>query len=151
VRPRPRRGVEMSDDEETGKAPGAPTGAEPPLVACLGPECELEGKLRFRGWLRIEGVVVGELIGDNLVVGPTGRVKADLSIGQLVVEGQVEGTVHASQAVEIRHRGQLRGEVETPSLFIDRGVVFEGRCRVTDPQQPEDPVSQKTPSERPGD
>ena len=95
--------------------------------------------------------MVGELIGDNLVVGPTGRVKADLSIGQLVVEGEVEGTVRASQAVEIRHRGQLRGEVETPSLFIDRGVLFEGRCRVTDPARPADPVSQKTPSPRQGD
>jgi cytoskeletal protein CcmA (bactofilin family) len=134
----------MSDDEES-KVPAAPT------VACLGPECELEGTLRFRGWLRIEGAVVGELVGDNLVVGPTGRVKADLSIGQLVVEGQVEGTVRASQAVEIRQRGQLRGEIETPSLFIDRGVTFEGRCRVTDPERPADPVSQKTPSPRGGD
>lgn len=101
-------------------------------VACLGPDCALEGRLRFRGWLRIEGSVVGEVIGENLVVGPTGQVKADLTVGHLVVEGTVEGTVRASEAVEIRQNGQLRGEVETPSLFIDRGVVFEGRCRVTD-------------------
>ena len=35
-------------DEDNGNVPGAPTGAQPPLVACLGPGCELEGTLRFR-------------------------------------------------------------------------------------------------------
>jgi cytoskeletal protein CcmA (bactofilin family) len=74
------------------------------------------------------------VIGENLVVGPAGRVKANLVVGHLVVEGAVEGTVRATEAVEIRQSGRLRGEVETPSLFIDRGVVFEGHCRVIEPR-----------------
>jgi cytoskeletal protein CcmA (bactofilin family) len=120
----------MSEHDDSNGGDRTPDSAE--IAACLGPDCELDGKLRFRGWLRIDGTLVGEVIGDNLVVGPSGSVKADLCIAHLVVEGKVEGRVRASKAVEIRQSGQLRGDVETPSLFVDRGVTFEGHCRVTD-------------------
>lgn len=101
----------------------------------LGKGARFEGKLTFEGTVRIDGELCGEIKSDDiLVVGEGGLVKAEVEIGSLVVEGTVEGDIHATQSVEIHAPGCVRGNITTPSLFIDRGVVFEGNCQMVDPE-----------------
>ena len=100
----------------------------------LGKDSHFEGKLTFEGTVRIDGELTGEIFSDDiLVVGEGGLVKADLEIGSVVVEGTIEGNIHAKRSVEIHAPGRVRGNIVTPSLFIDRGVVFEGNCQMVDP------------------
>jgi len=42
----------------------------------------------------------------------------------------VHGNVRASQSIEIHAPGKLVGNIHSPSLFIERGVEFEGSCRM---------------------
>jgi len=112
------------------------------ITTLLGKGSRFDGKLAFTGTVRIDGEFVGEIKSDDiLVVGPGARVKADMDVGTLIVEGEVEGTIQARRAVEIHSPGRVRGSITTPSLFIDRGVVFEGNCHVTDPAAPAAPAS----------
>jgi cytoskeletal protein CcmA (bactofilin family) len=107
------------------------------ITTLLGKGCHFDGKLTFEGTVRIDGQFVGQIASnDILVVGPGGQVQADVDIGALIVEGILEGTVRARRSVEIHAPGRVRGNIMTPSLFIDRGVVFEGNCHVTDAPLP---------------
>lgn len=99
----------------------------------LGKGSRFEGKLTFEGTVRIDGEFTGEVFSDDiLVVGRGGHLKADVEIGSLVIEGTVEGNIRAKRSVEIHSPGHVRGNIITPSLFMDRGVVFEGSCQMVD-------------------
>jgi cytoskeletal protein CcmA (bactofilin family) len=38
--------------------------------------------------------------------------------------------VKAKQGVEIRNPGRLNGNLETPSLIIEKGVIFQGQAKM---------------------
>lgn len=97
----------------------------------LGKESEFEGKLSFGGQVRIDGKFNGQIsTKDTLVVGEGARVTAEISAGTVIVNGSVEGNIKATQAVELHQPGRVKGSIETPSLSIDRGVIFEGSCKM---------------------
>ena len=48
--------------------------------------------------------------------------------GVVVISGTVRGNITAERKIEIHASGRLFGNVSTPSLVIEEGVVFEGSC-----------------------
>ncbi len=99
------------------------------ITTILGKGSEFEGKLQFEGTLRIEGIYAGEIRSDSvLVVGEGAKVNAEIDIGTIIINGEVRGNVRAKSGVEIRQPGKLVGNIQSPSLIIDKGVVFEGNC-----------------------
>ena len=65
-----------------------------------------------------------------LVIGEGAEVSAEIDVGVLIVEGTVIGNIRAKRLVELHAPARVRGNLETPSLFIEKGVVFEGQCRM---------------------
>jgi len=105
--------------------------AQGEISTLLGKGSTFEGKLTFEGTVRIDGVLSGEIFSDDvLVVGEGAQVKAKIEVGTLIVEGLIEGNVKAAQLVELHAPAKVRGNIETPSLFIDKGVIFEGNCKM---------------------
>lgn len=97
--------------------------------AFLGRGTKLAGKIAFEGTARIEGQIEGEIsANDVLVVGESAVITAQITGGTVVIKGRVTGDIVASKKVEIRAPGRLFGNVSTPSLVIEEGVVFEGHC-----------------------
>ncbi len=128
-----REGDDMVDrDREvsTASAPGAGTGE---LNALLGKGSEFDGKLAFEGTVRIDGTFTGEITtSDTLIVGDGAKVQAEISCGTIVVHGQVGGNILASRAVELHTPARVKGDITTPSLMIEKGVVFEGHSKMDD-------------------
>jgi len=90
---------------------------------------EIEGTIRFRDVLRVDGKVKGKIISEKeLVVGENGEIEADIDVGVLSVSGKVTGTIHVREKLEIHPKGRLLGEItlEKPNLVIHEGGVFEG-------------------------
>lgn len=86
-----------------------------------------EGILTYSGTVHIHGTVIGKVqTPDILVVGATGRVRGEIEAGVVVIYGEVEGQVRAHTRVEIHKPAVFRGEMATPSLLVEEGVVFEG-------------------------
>jgi cytoskeletal protein CcmA (bactofilin family) len=94
----------------------------------LGRGSEFEGKLTFEGTVRIDGVLRGEVFSDDvLIVGEGARVEASIDVGEIIIQGSVIGNIKAKRSIEILAPGRVKGDVTTPSLQIDKGVIFEGR------------------------
>ena len=101
------------------------------ITTILGKGSEFEGKLQFEGTLRIEGVFSGEIHSESvLVVGEGAKVSAKVDVGNIIINGEINGDVRAKRGVEIRHPGKLIGNVQTPSLIIEKGVMFDGNCKM---------------------
>lgn len=121
--------------------------------AFLGRGTKVIGKIVFEGTARIEGQVEGEIAAnDVLVVGESAVVTAQITGGTVVIKGRVTGDISASKKVEIRAPGRLFGNVSTPSLVIEEGVVFEGHCSMgTSERQADRKVTILAKEERPGE
>lgn len=97
----------------------------------LGQGAEFEGKLTFAGTVRIDAKFKGSIVTDDvLVVGEHARIDADITCGTVIVYGEVNGNIKAKTAVELHQPAKLRGNVETPSLMLEKGVVFQGESRM---------------------
>lgn len=97
----------------------------------LGKGSEFEGKLTFEGQVRIDGKFSGQIFTkDALVIGDGARVQAEITAGTVIIHGTVEGNVKATQLIELKQPGRVKGTLEAPALSIDRGVMFEGTCKM---------------------
>jgi cytoskeletal protein CcmA (bactofilin family) len=102
------------------------------ITALLGRGTEFEGKLHFEGRVRIDGVFKGEIRSDDtLVIGDGAEVHAEIDVATVIVRGGVvHGNIRARTAIELHAPGKMIGNLHAPSLFIDRGVEFQGSCRM---------------------
>jgi cytoskeletal protein CcmA (bactofilin family) len=102
------------------------------ITALLGRGTEFDGKLHFEGRVRIDGVFKGEIQSDDtLVIGEGAEVHAEIDVATVIVRGGVvHGNIRAKTAIELHAPGKIVGNLHSPSLFIDRGVEFQGSCRM---------------------
>ena len=116
------------------------------ITALLGRGTRFEGKLYFEGRVRIDGVFKGEIKSDDtLIIGDGAEVHAEIDVATVIVRGgAVHGNVRASQGIEIHSPGKLIGNIHSPSVFIERGVEFQGSCRM-DPTDDAKPAAAEQP------
>jgi cytoskeletal protein CcmA (bactofilin family) len=126
------------------------------VTTLLGRGSEFEGKLSFEGTVRVDGKISGEIFTEDvLIVGEGAEVNAEVSVGSIVVHGTVRGNIVAKRGVEIRTPGRVRGNIHTPSLYIEKGVMFDGHCQMEGgpPSEPATPRaggrSKASPSQTP--
>jgi len=110
-------------------------------------ETEIKGDLTFKGSFRIDGRFKGKIDSDSmLTIGESGKVEADIKIGYIIIDGEVKGTVQASEKVEVHSNGRVIGTIISPKLLIEEGAYLEANCQTTDkaPQpRPERPLLEK--------
>ena len=98
------------------------------ITTLLGRGAAFEGKLTFEGTVRIDGRFKGEVFSDDvLVIGEGAHVEAEIDIGEVIIQGTVVGNIKAKRSIEIHAPGRVKGDLHTPSLQVDKGVIFEGR------------------------
>ena len=106
-------------------------GSAQPVTTLLGKGSEFEGKLSFEGTVRVDGKLTGEIFTDDvLIVGEGAEVNAEVTVGAIVIQGIVRGNITAKRSVEIHSPGRVKGNINTPSLFIEKGVFFDGQCQM---------------------
>ncbi|MDH5717884.1 MAG: polymer-forming cytoskeletal protein [Spirochaetia bacterium] len=89
------------------------------------------GSLEFSNPLRILGKFEGDITGTNILeIGNEAVIEAHIETTYLIVHGTVTGNVSASEKVELKHGARLIGNIRTPNLEIDDGVIFEGQCEM---------------------
>lgn len=121
------------------------------IIAVLGKGSEFEGKLTFEGVVQIDGRFTGEVFSKGtLIIGENARVKAEISVGNVVIRGEVQGNIRANNCVELHSPGRLAGNIVTPSLYIQKGVIFEGNTIMeSEAQQQRSRGSQQQPGSPP--
>lgn len=103
---------------------------ETEVRAILNQGAFFEGKLSFYGTVRIAGQFKGEIQSEGtLIIDSTAKVEAKINIKTLILTGHLSGEVCASEQVKMFPPAHFKGEVVSPSLKIEEGVIFEGSSR----------------------
>ncbi len=99
-------------------------------------DTEFNGELSFKGSFRIDGNFKGTILSDStLIIGDKGKVEADVKIGHILINGEMRGTVQASEKVEIHSQGRVFGTIVTPKLIVEEGAYLEANCQTADKSQ----------------
>ncbi|MFC1531822.1 polymer-forming cytoskeletal protein [Thermodesulfobacteriota bacterium] len=109
------------------------------INAFLGKGTEFDGKLIFNGTVRIDGQLKGEVSAaeGKLIVGELGRVDADIHVSYIVVNGEIYGNIIADHKIDIFPSGKVFGSIQTPTLSIQDGAIFEGDVKMSPTEETE--------------
>lgn len=103
------------------------------LGGFVGSGTVITGEASFKAMMRIDGHLSGRVssTGGTLVIGTNGRVDANIEVAVATVHGTVNGDIIATQRLELGRSAKVSGNIQTPSLMIEQGAVFEGSCKMT--------------------
>ena len=91
------------------------------------------GDLETEGLIRIEGRVRGTVrAGSQVLVGQGAQVEGDLHTKEAVVGGDVVGSIHASERVELQPSASVTGNITAPRIAVLEGGKVSGEVRIQD-------------------
>lgn len=125
----PAAPVTPTSQSASGAAPQADTRRQIERdVVNIGKSVVIKGELNGSEDLTIEGHVEGkiELKDHVLTIGPNGKIKAQVFAKAVIVLGEVNGNVTASEKVDIRDNGSVDGDIISPRVAIAEGAHFRG-------------------------
>ena len=100
-------------------------------VSIIDHDCEIAGKFAFVGTLIVNGKFSGELKStDTLIVGESGDLDAEVEVGTAILAGQIKGRISARNRIELQKSANIFGDLATPTLVAEEGVVFDGQCKM---------------------
>ena len=107
------------------------------LSGFVGNGTALTGEANFRGMLRVDGRLSGTITSEEgtLIIGNNGQVDANIEVAVATIHGAVNGDIVASKRIEIGRTSKVIGNIQTPSLIIEQGAIFEGSCLMTHPKE----------------
>jgi len=102
------------------------------LSGFVGSGTVITGEASFKSMLRVDGRFSGRITstGGALIVGAGGQVDANIEVAVATIHGVVNGDIVASDRIELGRAAKLNGNIQTPSLMIEQGAIFEGSCKM---------------------
>ena len=86
----------------------------------------IKGKIDFKGELLIEGKVSGDILGDNLTLGPSAKVDGKIIVKVITVQGTFTGFIR-SDSVKLDAGSTVNGDIEHSEISIETGANFNGK------------------------
>jgi cytoskeletal protein CcmA (bactofilin family) len=102
------------------------------LSGFVGSGTVITGEASFKSMLRVDGRFSGRITSGTgtLIVGAGGQVDANVEVSVAQIHGVVNGDIIAGQRIELGRAAKINGNIQTPSLVIEQGAVFEGSCKM---------------------
>jgi cytoskeletal protein CcmA (bactofilin family) len=102
------------------------------IDSLIGVGTRVEGNVFFSGGLRVDGDVLGNITSENclegtLVISEKASVEGMISVGHVVVNGTVVGSVFAGETLELLPSARVTGDVEYQKIEMQQGAVIQGR------------------------
>ena len=97
------------------------------LESFIGTNSAFKGNVDSKGTLRVDGVVVGNISADWVIVGEKAHITGDVAARGIVIGGKIDGNLKAREIVEVKNKGHIKGEIMSKKLVIAEGGIFEGK------------------------
>ncbi len=109
-----------------------------PDAACVTQGIKIKGEISGREDLFLDGTFEGKIhIADgSFTVGPNARVNAEIEAREIIVRGEVIGTLKARERVQVWSTGRVTGDMETRGIVIEDGAILRGKVEVRLKDQP---------------
>jgi len=102
------------------------------LSGFVGGGTVVTGEANFKAMMRVDGHLSGRVSSTSgtLIVGANGKVDANIEVAVAVIHGTINGDIIATQRLELGRAAKVHGNIQTPSLIIEQGAIFEGTCKM---------------------
>ncbi len=116
--------------------PSAPDRPARTIVAAIGPSISIDGDLKGKEDLLIEGRVNGTVQVDQhlVTIGSSGKVQANVYGKAIRVEGEVHGDLFGSEEIVIHQSGKVEGNLTAPRVTLEDGSTFRGSIDMSAPK-----------------
>jgi cytoskeletal protein CcmA (bactofilin family) len=103
-----------------------------PQFANIGKSLSIKGELSGNEDVFMDGRLEGsiQLSGNNLTVGPNGRIQANVAARNVTVAGELNGNIQASERTELQKTAVVNGDVQTRRIAIAEGAFFRGKLEI---------------------
>lgn len=103
-------------------------------MANIGKSIVFKGELTGDEDLQIDGHVEGNvsLPGNELTIGATAKITAEVTAKAVQVIGKITGNVTATERIEVHSSGEVKGDIKAPKLLIQEGAVVNGSIQMTE-------------------
>lgn len=102
-------------------------------INLLGIGTEITGDITSNGDIRIDGILIGNIITKGkVVIGETGKVKGEITCKNSDVSGSIDGKIVVSQLLSLKVSANVNGDIQTNKLSIEPGSKFTGNCNMSD-------------------
>lgn len=98
------------------------------VTSIIGMEMQMVGDISFKGKLRLDGKVEGNIQGDYLILGDNGIIIGDIMVNTFVCAGRVQGNVNV-KTLQVIKSGTINGKVETTDLAVESGAALNGEIK----------------------
>ena len=90
---------------------------------------KIVGNITADSDFRIDGLIEGEInCTGKIVIGEAGRVKGSIVCQNAEILGLMDGKISCHQQLSLRASGKIQGDVQTKTLIVEPGAVFNGTC-----------------------
>src|SRR5215216_3290345 len=123
------------------------------LSGFVGGGTVVTGEANFKAMMRVDGHLSGRVSSSSgtLIVGANGKVDANIEVAVAVIHGTINGDIIATQRLELGRAAKVHGNIQTPSLIIEQGAIFEGTCKMLQMSQAADKAKSNVKKEEPLD
>ncbi len=123
------------------------------LSGFVGGGTVVTGEANFKAMMRVDGHLSGRVSSSSgtLIVGANGKVDANIEVAVAVIHGTINGDIIATQRLELGRAAKVNGNIQTPSLVIEQGAVFEGTCKMVQMTQAVDKARKDKKEDQPLD
>jgi cytoskeletal protein CcmA (bactofilin family) len=105
----------------------------PPIRSLIGEGMKVQGELRFAEGLRVDGEICGDLLAEDgrslLIISENARIQGRVKAAHVIINGTVEGPVHATELLELQPRARIVGDVQYQTLEMHQGATIHGELR----------------------
>lgn len=118
------------------------------LNTIIGKGSVIEGKIKIKNSVRIDGKIKGEITSTGTVtIGSDGEVEGTINAANVIVGGRVRGKMNVKSKIILEKNSVLIGDLITQKLNIAEGAIFDGNCIMDDKSTPVKPVQAKSDQE----
>jgi cytoskeletal protein CcmA (bactofilin family) len=123
------------------------------LSGFVGSGTLVTGEATFKAMMRVDGHLSGRISSTSgtLIVGANGKVDANIEVAIAMIHGTINGDIIATQRLELGRAAKVNGNIQTPSLVIEQGAIFEGSCKMLQMSAADKSKKEKRAEEQPLD
>ncbi len=100
-------------------------------VTLIAANTQIDGNVSFEDQLFVSGMLSGSLVGQQpgatLVVSDEGKVCGEIRVPNVVVNGEIEGDVYASERLELGKTAKVKGNVYYKQIEMQLGALVDGQ------------------------
>jgi cytoskeletal protein CcmA (bactofilin family) len=98
-------------------------------ISAVRSDATFTGRVHVVAPARLDGCIDGEITAvAPLWIGPAANIRARVTATEIIIEGRLEGALHATHRIELRGTARVAADLYTPSLKLQEGAILQGRC-----------------------